>query len=409
MPLKLVIIGAGPAGFRAAEVLRQQAPDAEVTLIGDEPHLPYQRPPLSKAFLTDGLAQPALLLQTEAFYQQQRISLRLGAPAARIDRGAKQVELSDGSRLTYDKLLIATGCRARRLSAFDHLPIHYLRSLDDAHRIRGALAPGRSAVLIGGGFIGLEIAASAAKLGASVTVLELAPRLMIRAMPPVVSDFTRTLHERHGVRLELGIKIELIEATGGGLVVRTEQGQHVCDLLVAGVGAIPNTELAAAAGLIVEDGIRVDAQGRTSDPDIYAAGDVTRHDSPLLGRAIRIESWQVALNQAAVVARAMLGAGEPYAELPWMWTDQYDCNMQVLGLPSPEADLILRGDAASGKFTALELGANGRIAAAITVNNGRDMSALRRLAGAKHTFPREALADAARPLAELAKAAQRAG
>jgi len=408
MPLKLVIIGAGPAGFRAAEVLRQQAPDAEITLVGDEPHLPYQRPPLSKAYLADGLAESALLLQPESFYEQQRISLRLGAAATRIDRAAKQVELSDGARLAFDKLLIATGCRARRLAAFNHLPIHYLRGLDDAYHVRSALAPGRAVVLIGGGFIGLEIAASAAKLGAQVTVLELAPRLMIRAMPPIVGDFARALHERHGVRLELGIKIELIEATGGGLVVRTDQGQHVCDLLVAGVGAMPNSELAAAAGLTVEDGIRVDAWGRTSDPDIYAAGDVTRHDNPLLGRAIRIESWQVALNQAAAVARAMLGAAEPYAELPWMWTDQYDCNVQVLGLPSPEADLIVRGDAASGKFTALELGSNGRIAAAITVNNGRDMSALRRLATAKTSFPREILADAARPLAELAKAAQRA-
>jgi anthranilate 1,2-dioxygenase ferredoxin reductase subunit len=409
MPLKLVIIGAGPAGFRAAEVLRQHAPDAEITLVGDEPHLPYQRPPLSKAYLTDGLAESALLLQPGSFYEQQRISLRLGTPATAIDRAAKQVALADGSRLAYDRLLIATGCRAHHLSAFDHLPIHYLRGADDAYRIRAGLAPGRSVVLIGGGFIGLEIAASAATLGAGVTVLELAPRLMSRAMPPVVGDFARALHERHGVRLELGIKIELIEATGGSLVVRTEQGQHVCDLLVAGVGAIPNAELAADAGLTVEDGIRVDAQGRTSDPDIFAAGDVTRHDNPLLGRAIRIESWQVALNQAAAVARCMLGAAEPYAELPWMWTDQYDCNIQVLGLPSPEADLILRGDVAGGKFTALELGSNGRIAAAITVNNGRDMSALRRLAAAKTSFPREVLADATRPLTELAKTAQRAG
>src|SRR5262249_51019657 len=179
------------------------------------------------------------------------------------------------------------------------------------------------------------------------------------------------------------------------------------DLLLAGVGAIPNTELGSEAGLTVDNGIHVDAWGRTSDPDIYAAGDVTRHDNPLLGRAIRIESWQVALNQAAVVAGAMLGGADPYAELPWMWTDQYDSNIQVLGLPSPEANLILRGDAKSEKFTALELGPNGRIAAAITVNNGRDMSALRRLAGAKTIFPREVLADAARPLTELAKAAQR--
>ncbi len=409
MPSKLVIIGAGPAGFRAAEVLRQQSPDAEITLIGDEAQPPYQRPPLSKAYLTDGLAPEKLLLQPESFYAEQRISLRLGAPAVRIDRGAKHVELRGDDRVPYDKLLIATGCRARRLTAFEHLPIHYLRNLEDAARIRPMLRPGRSVVLIGGGFIGLEIAASATKLGAVVTVLELAPRLMSRAMPPIVSDFARALHERHGVRLELGIKIELIEAVGGGLAVRTEQGQHVCDLLIAGVGALPNAELALAAGLRVEDGIRVDAHGCTSDPDIHAAGDVTRHDNPVLGRPIRIESWQVALNQAAAVARAMLGAAEPYAELPWMWTDQYDCNIQVLGLPSPDADLIVRGDVASGRFTALELDPAGRICAAITVNNGRDMSALRRIVAAKTAWPRELLADAGRPLAELAKAARQAG
>jgi len=177
--------------------------------------------------------------------------------------------------------------------------------------------------------------------------------------------------------------------------------------VIAGVGASVNSELAVTAGLAVEDGILVDAQGRTSDPDIYAAGDVTRHQNPLLGRAIRVESWQVALNQAAVVARAMLGAPEPYAELPWLWTDQYDCNIQVLGLPAPDANLILRGDPASGKFTLLELGPAGRIAAAITVNNGRDMSALRRLAAGKTSFSRDVLADPARTLADLAKAAQR--
>src|SRR5947207_13085871 len=281
MSLKLVIVGAGPAGFRAAEVLRQHASDAEITLIGDEPHPPYQRPPLSKAYLTDRLATAALLLQRESFYGEQRISLRLGTRATGIDRAAKHVNLADGSHVAYDQLLIATGCRARRLSAFDHLPIHYLRSLQDAERIRPELGPGRSVALIGGGFIGLEIAASAAKLGAGVTVLELAPRLMGRAMPPIRSHFARALHERHGVRLELGIRIEVIEATGGGLVVRTEQGQHVCDLLLAGVGAIPNTELAADAGLVVDDGIRVDAHGRTSHPAIYAAGDVTRHDNPI--------------------------------------------------------------------------------------------------------------------------------
>jgi anthranilate 1,2-dioxygenase ferredoxin reductase subunit len=408
MPLRFVIIGAGPAGMRAAEVLRQQAPDAAIMLIGDEPHLPYDRPPLSKAFITDRLTAAKLYLKPESFYAEQRIALKLGAAAIRIDRAQREVELASGERVAYDKLLLATGCRGRRLPpAFETVPIHYLRSLGDADRIREALRPGGAIVMIGGGFIGLEIAASATKLGARVTVIEAAPRLMSRGMPAVVSDVARALHEKHGVRFEFEARLlGIAPGEAGGAVVTTARGAYAADMVIAGIGAEPNTDLAEAAGLAVEDGIRVDQYGRTSDPDIFAAGDVTRHPNPRLGRAIRVESWQVALNQAAVVARNMAGASEPYAEMPWLWTDQYDCNIQMLGFFEPGLELVLRGDPASSSFTVLGLDAEARIAAAVTVNNGRDMGVLRRLVAARVSLPKDALADPQKKLSDLLKAAR---
>lgn len=409
MSERFVIIGAGPAGMRAAEVLRQKSPKAEITLIGDEPHPPYDRPPLSKAFLSESVATEKLHLKPAAFYAEQRIGLRLGTPAIAIDRARKQVELAGGEHLPYDKLLLATGCRSRKLpEKLAGAPVQYLRSLADAAAIRGALRPGLELVLIGGGFIGLEIAASATKLGARVTVLEMAPRLMSRAVPQRVSDFVRALHERHGVEFEFGAKLlGVARAADGRLLVETERQGYPADLIVAGIGAAPNTELAEAAGLAVEDGVRVDAQGRSSDPDIFAAGDVTRHENPLLGRAIRVESWQVALNQAAAVAAAMLGASEPYAELPWLWTDQYDCNIQALGLFEPSLATIERRDPGNaGAFVLLGLDGEGRIAAAITVNSGRDMAVLRRLVALGAKLPRERLADFAQKLSDLLKAAR---
>jgi anthranilate 1,2-dioxygenase ferredoxin reductase component len=400
---RFVIIGAGPAGLRAAEVLRSRATASEITLIGDEPHPPYDRPPLSKAFIIGGLAPAKLHLKPESFYAEQRIRLKLGRAARAIDRAKKEIEIEGGERIAYDKLLLATGCGSRRLpAALVAAPVHYLRSLEDAARIRAALGPGTALVLIGGGFIGLELAASARRLGAEVTVIEAMPRLLTRSLPTQVCDFVHRLHERYGVRFELEARLRGI-ALG---VVRTERADYRCDVVAAGIGAVPNTALAEAAGLAVADGVRVDASGRTSDPDIFAAGDVTRHDNPLLRRAIRVESWQVALNQAAVVARAMLGEDERYAELPWLWTDQYDCNIQVLGYLEPGIDLLLRGDPGAGPSTVLGLDAEGRIALAVTVDNGRDMAVLRRLAASPARFPREALADPARKLTDLLKAAR---
>jgi anthranilate 1,2-dioxygenase ferredoxin reductase component len=407
---RFVIIGAGPAGMRAAELLRTQSPEAEILLVGEERYPPYQRPPLSKGFITDRLDIAELYLKPPAFYEAQRIQLKLGCRATAIDRARKIVALADGGEAPYDRLLIATGCRARHLPArLSAVPVLYLRNLDDSAAIRDRLAPDAVVAIIGGGFIGLELAAAARKLGAAVTVLEAAPALLGRSMPPLVADFVRRMHEEKGVRFELGAAVEAIEAgEGGRAIVHTRRAGYGCDAVIAGIGALPDTALAEAAGLAVEDGILVDAHGRSSDPDIFAAGDVTRHENPLLGRAIRVESWQVALNQAASVARAMLGGeAPPYAELPWLWTDQYDCNIQMLGLFDPAAEAVIRGDPRSSAFTMIGLDAEARIAAAITVNTGRDMSVLRRLAASRASLPREALADPDRKLADLLKALPR--
>jgi anthranilate 1,2-dioxygenase ferredoxin reductase subunit len=407
MMTRYVIIGAGPAGMRAAEVLRSQSADAEIILIGDEPYPPYDRPPLSKAFITGGLAPASLYLKPESFYAEQRIELKLGHAALAIDRGAKRVDLAGGEHVLYDKLLLATGCGSRRLPPSLAPPsLHYLRSLEDAARIRASLSPGTSLVLIGGGFIGLELAASATKLGVEVTVLEAMPRLLTRGLPAPVCDFVHRMHESHGVRFELEARLKSIEGEDGDFILRTERASYRGAVVVAGIGAVPHTRLAEAAGLAVDDGIRVDASGRTGDPDIFAAGDATRHDNPLLGRAIRVESWQVALNQAAVVARAMLGGSDVYAELPWLWTDQYDCNIQVLGCFDPGLELLPRGDVGSAAFTVLGLGADSRIKLAVTVNNGRDMAVLRRLVTSKASLPKDVLADPNRKLADLLKAAR---
>ncbi|HKW52619.1 MAG TPA: FAD-dependent oxidoreductase, partial [Stellaceae bacterium] len=245
------------------------------------------------------------------------------------------------------------------------------------------------------------------KRGAKVTVLEALPRLMARGLPPLVGDYARQLHERHGVRFELEARIKSIaRSPSGGALVTTSRADYAGDMMVAGIGAAPNTSLAEAAGLAVADGISVDAQGRTGDPDIFAAGDVTRHLNPLLGLAIRVESWQVALNQAAAVARAMAGGGDAYAELPWLWTDQYDCNIQLLGVVDPAMAVVTRGDPAAPAFTLIGLDGDGRIAAAITVNSGRDMAVLRRLATLRARVPRDALADPRVKLADLLKAAR---
>ncbi|OXI66719.1 pyridine nucleotide-disulfide oxidoreductase [Burkholderia sp. AU28863] len=380
-----VIVGAGHAARRTAEALRERDADARIVMIGAERELPYDRPALSKdALLTDGGERRAFI-RDAAWYDAQRIELRLGTRVDAIERDARRVRLDDGASLPYAKLVLATGSRVRTFGgAIDEgVAVHYVRTVDDARALRAQLAPGRRVAVLGGGFIGLEVAAAARQLGCDVTVIDPAARLLQRALPEVVGAYARQLHDARGVAFRTATLPRAIRrAPGSGAIVETDRGDVPADIVVVGIGVVPNVELAQAAGLDVDNGIRVDAGCRTADAAIFAAGEVTMHFNPLLGRHVRIESWQVAENQPAVAAANLLGADERYAELPWLWSDQYDCNLQMLGLFGDERTIVVRGDPANGPFTVFGLGDDGRIVAVAAANLGRDIGASRRLIAA---------------------------
>jgi anthranilate 1,2-dioxygenase ferredoxin reductase component len=375
-----VIVGGGQAGRRAAEVLREKAPDARICLISEERHLPYDRPSLSKAALLDEQRERHAFIRDADYSERQRIDIRLGMRVTAIDKSDRTLTLDDGSQVSYDKLLLATGSRVRRL---DGGPVHYLRTLDEARALRTKLVEGARVVIVGGGFIGLEVAATAIGRGCAVTLVEPADRLLKRSMPAEIGEFIRELHARHGVDLRLGIQVgDVRAATDGTVCVVTSDGELRAHVVVAGIGVIPNTELAQASGLEVKDGIVVDEACRTSDPDIFAAGEVTQHFVPSVGRHIRVESWQVAEKQPAVAAANMLGGAERYSETPWLWSDQYDCNVQSLGVFEAVHHVILRGSAADGSFSMVGLDEQGKLSAAVTVNSGKDMAVFLRMASA---------------------------
>ncbi|RQR42147.1 anthranilate 1,2-dioxygenase system ferredoxin--NAD(+) reductase [Burkholderia sp. Bp9142] len=380
-----VIVGAGHAARRTAEALRARDADARIVMIGAERELPYDRPALSKdALLSDGGEQRAFV-RDAAWYDAQRIELRLGTRVDAIERDARRVRLDDGATLPYARLVLATGSRVRAFGGpvDEGVVPHYVRTVADARALRAQLAPGRRVAVLGGGFIGLEVAAAARQLGCDVTVIDPAARLLQRALPEVVGAYARQLHDARGVNFRMATLPNAIRrAPGGGAIVETDRGDVQADIVVVGIGVVPNVELAQAAGLAVDNGIRVDAGCRTADRAIFAAGEVTMHFNPLLGRHVRIESWQVAENQPAVAAANLLGADETYAELPWLWSDQYDCNLQMLGLFGSERTTVVRGDPASGPFTVFGLDDDGKIAAVAAVNLGRDIGASRRLIAA---------------------------
>ena len=380
-----VIVGAGHAARRTAEALRERDAAARIVMIGAERELPYDRPALSKdALLSDGGEQRAFV-RDAAWYDTQRIELRLGTRVDAIERDAQRVRLDDGTALPYARLVLATGSRVRTFGGAIDAGVapHYVRTVDDARALRAKLAPGRRVAVLGGGFIGLEVAAAARQLGCDVTVIDPAPRLLQRALPEVVGAYARQLHDARGVVFQMAtLPRAICRAPSGGAIVETDRGDVQADIVVIGIGVVPNVELAQAAGLDVDNGIRVDAGCRTADPAIFATGEVTMHFNPLLGRHVRIESWQVAENQPAVAAANLLGADETYAELPWLWSDQYDCNLQMLGLFGSERTTVVRGDPASGPFTVFGLGDDGRIVAVAAANLGRDIGASRRLIAA---------------------------
>src|SRR5215469_7735705 len=312
-----VIVGAGLAGAKAAEALRDGGFDGKISLIGDEGHLPYERPPLSKDYLAGKADRDSVFVHDQAWYQRQEIDLRLGVPAAAIDRAARQVRLADGARLPYDKLLIATGSSPRRLA--DASGVHYLRTIDDSDRIKDLLATVSHLAVIGAGWIGLEVAATACQAGLQVTVLESLELPLLRVLGPQMAQVFADLHKSAGVDLRLGVQVKEILTSGGTAsgVLLADGTRIGCDAVLAGIGATPRTGLASDAGLEVSNGIVTTAALRTSDPGIFAAGDVASAYHPRLGEHVRVEHWANALNQPAVAAAAMLGQDASYEELPY--------------------------------------------------------------------------------------------
>jgi|FEC22Drversion2_1045045.scaffolds.fasta_scaffold00355_4 3-phenylpropionate/trans-cinnamate dioxygenase ferredoxin reductase component len=357
----LVIIGAGQAASQLMASLAQDGFQGEICLVGDEPHLPYQRPPLSKKFLAGELALDRLYLKPAAFYEKAGSRLLLGQRAQRIDRPGRAVVLGDGSRLSYSTLVLATGSRPRQLPLPGAL---YLRNIADVDALRARLAPGKSLVVIGGGYIGLELAAVAVKLGVGVTVLEQAPRLMARGVGPVVSNFYARLHAEEGVTIRTGAMVRGLD----GKRVVCEDAQYDADIVVVGAGAVPNVELAREAGLAVEDGIVVDAEGRTDDASIFAIGDCTSQHHELAGRRLRLESVHNALEQARIAAAAICGKKPPAVQVPWFWSDQYDVKMQMAGLSAGHDKAVVRGNPDSGRSFAVFYLREGTLIAVDAVN-----------------------------------------
>ena len=340
-----VIIGAGQCGARASQALRENGWDGAIALFGNEGLLPYERPPLSKSVLLGQKTTAQCTIYDEAFFREQRIDLRTDAPVAAIDRVGRRVVLASGDTLGYHRLLIATGTRPRRLD----LPgatlagVHVLRGVHDAHAIGAELRPGRRIAVIGAGFIGLEIAATAVALGCKVVVLEAAPRALMRAVPEVVAQCVVAQHRQRGVDVRFGVHLERFVGTARVRGVQLVDGTTLaCDAVIAGIGVTPCIELAKAAKLDVENGVAVDAMLCTNDPRIFAAGDVCSFPHPLFGRRIRLECWKNAEDQARVAARNMLGHGEACSSVPWFWSDQYDMTIQIAGMPALGTTTVVR-------------------------------------------------------------------
>jgi 3-phenylpropionate/trans-cinnamate dioxygenase ferredoxin reductase subunit len=399
---RIVIIGAGQAGAQAIATLRADGFAGTLTLIGDEAYPPYQRPPLSKAYLAGDFARERLFLKPDAFYTESACDLRLSVAAKAIDRRSKTVSLSDGTKLSYDRLLLTTGARVRKLPVPGAgLPgVYYLRGIADVDALRQHFQPGTRLAVVGGGYIGLEVAAVAVKHGLKVTVIEAADRVMVRAASPQISAFYEKIHRANGVEFVLGAMAERFEGQVRAEGVATNLGRVEADFILAGIGIVPNYELAQAAGLSCDNGVSVDEYGVTSDPDIFAAGDCTSHPGFAGGR-VRLESVQNAIDQAKHAALAMVGKPLAYREVPWFWSDQYDLKLQIAGLARPDDARVLRGNPDSRKFSVFHL-RDGVVAAVEAVNAAPDYIVGRRLIAARATIAPERLADISVPAKSLA-------
>ncbi len=394
----IIIVGAGLAAAKAVEALRDLGHDGPLTVIGAEEHLPYERPPLSKDYLQGKAERDSVFTFDEAWYADHDVTLRTGVRATSVDREGRTVGLDTGESLPYDRLLLATGSRARPLPGADG--VHYLRTLGDSDALRTVIAAGGHLGVVGGGWIGLEAAAAAREAGLDVTVVEPADQPLLGALGAELGAVFADLHRAHGVDLRTGVGVRAVEPGGRGLVL--EDGTAIAtDAVLVGIGAMPNIELAEAAGLdTAEGGVAVAAGLRTSDPRIFAAGDIAAAENPTVGSRVRVEHWANALNQPRVAAANMLGGSEVYDRLPYFFTDQYQLGMEYLGLSTGYDDVVIRGDLDALEFVAFWL-QEGRVLAGMNVNVWDVGDDVRELITSRRTVDRARLADPDVPLAEV--------
>ncbi|QUQ67544.1 NAD(P)/FAD-dependent oxidoreductase [Kutzneria sp. CA-103260] len=378
---RFVIVGAGLAGAKAAEALRDQGFTGQITLIGDELHLPYERPPLSKDHLAGRADRDSMAVHPAAWYTDHQVELALGIGVSRLDREAHRVDLADGSSHRYDKLLLATGASPRKppVPGADTPGVHYLRRIEDSESIKDVLRTASRLVVVGAGWIGLEVTAAARQAGVAVTVVDSSQLPLLRVLGPEVATVFAALHREHGVDFRFGASVARITAKGVTLADGTE---IAADAVVVGVGAAPNSQLAQRAGLHVDNGIMVNAALRTCDPDIVAAGDVANAFHPLLGKHIRVEHWANARSQPITAAATMLGREASHQELPYFFTDQYDLGMEYVGHVDPGGydEVVFRGDPAGREFIAFWLKEN-RVLAGMNVNVWDVVDPIRALIG----------------------------
>ena len=381
--MTIVIVGGGHAAGQAAASLRQEKYEGEILIIGDEPHIPYQRPPLSKQYLSGEYGLDRVHLRPARFYESKAIDVRSGVRVERIDPDSRAVACSDGAEIGYHKLLLATGARPRKLAAKggDLAGIHYLRTIADVDAIKQEFVPGRRIAIVGGGYIGLEVAAIAIEAGLIVTVLEMEDRILGRVTTPALSAFYEDVHRDKGVTIRTGMRAESFAGVDSLTGVVCAGGETVpADLAVVGIGIQPNVELAEAAGLDCTDGIVVDEYTRTSDPNIFAAGDCTNHPNPVLGRRLRLESVPNAMEQSRVAAANLADNPKPYANVPWFWSDQYDLKLQMVGFATEAEHQVVRGDPGARQFAVFHLSGE-TLVAADAVNSAREFMVARQLVG----------------------------
>ena len=400
---QIVIVGAGQAAVQAIDTLRRKGFGGRIALVGEEPWLPYQRPPLSKKYLAGALERERLALRPAQFYSDHAVQPHLGRRAVEISRREQRVRLDDGSSLAYDALLLATGSRPRRpaIPGSELAGVHFLRTIADVTQIQADLVGRGRLAIIGGGYIGLEVAATARERGLEVTVFEMADRVMNRVTCPEISSFYQAEQQRHGVRVICNAKVSALapapDATRVRAVIAEDGSEHPADVVLIGVGVVAADELASSAGIECSNGIAVDEHCRTSDPQIFAAGDCTQHPNPHYGRRMRLESVDNAFEQGISAALNLLGTPTVHDKVPWFWSDQYDLKLVIVGICQGHDTVIVRGSPDARSFSACYL-RGGELIAIDTVNQARDQIAARKLIAARARPHPDKLADPAVPL-----------